>query len=143
MLVVIAIIAILAAMLLPALSRGKQRAQGILCLNGGKQIMLAMTLYEGDNNDFFPPNPDDGNTVPGYNWCSGDADIGGPDEFNPDVLKDPNLSLLTSYLAGNTSLFHCPGDKRTGTLSRLGSGAKGPNRAGSADFFHEPGGGHD
>ena len=114
MLVVIAIIAILAAMLLTVLSRGKQRAQGIICLNGGKQIMLAMTLYGGDNNDFFPPNPDDGNSVPGYNWCSGDASIGGPDEFNPDVLKDPKLSLLTSYLAGNTSLFHCPGDKRTG-----------------------------
>ncbi len=114
LLVVIAIIAILAAMLLPALSKGKQRAQGILCLNAGKQIMLAMVAYGGDNNDFFPPNPDDTNTVPGYHWCSGDAAIGGPDEFNPDLLKDPQLSLLTSYLSGNTSLFHCPGDKRMG-----------------------------
>jgi prepilin-type N-terminal cleavage/methylation domain-containing protein/prepilin-type processing-associated H-X9-DG protein len=114
LLVVIAIIAILAALLLPALSHAKQRAQGILCLNGGKQIMVAMTLYVGDNNDFFPPNPDDGNTNAGYNWCSGDASVGGPDEFNPDVLKDPKLSLLTSYLAGNTSVFHCPGDTRTG-----------------------------
>ena len=125
MLVVIAIIAILAAMLLPALSRGKQRAQGILCLNGGKQLMLAMTLYEGDNNDFFPPNPDDGNSVPGYNWCSGNVEIGGPDEFNPDVLKDPKLSLLTSYLAGNTSLFHCPGDKRTGLYQGSDPALKG------------------
>jgi prepilin-type N-terminal cleavage/methylation domain-containing protein/prepilin-type processing-associated H-X9-DG protein len=114
LLVVIAIIAILAAMLLPALSKGKQRAQGVLCLNDGKQIMLAIIAYGGDNNDFFPPNPDDSNTKPGYNWCSGDAAIGGPDEFNPDLLKDPQLSLLTSYLSGSTSLFHCPGDKRTG-----------------------------
>ena len=115
LLVVIAIIAILAALLLPALSHAKQRAQGIICLNGGKQIMLAMVMYGGENNDFFPPNPDDANKVPGYNWCSGDAAIGGPDEFNPDILKDPKLSLLTSYLAGNTSLFHCPGDHRQGT----------------------------
>src|ERR1039458_7967620 len=114
LLVVIAIIAILAALLLPALSHAKQRAQGIICLNGGKQLMTAMTMYVGDNNDFYPPNPDDANTLPGYNWCSGDASIGGPYEFNPDVLKDPARSLLTSYLSGNTSLFHCPGDKRLG-----------------------------
>jgi prepilin-type N-terminal cleavage/methylation domain-containing protein/prepilin-type processing-associated H-X9-DG protein len=114
LLVVIAIIGILAALLMPALSKAKQRAQGVLCLNGGKQIMIAMVTYGNDYNDFFPPNPDDGNTLPGYNWCSGNAAIGGPDEFNPDVLKDPTRSLLISYLAGNTSVFHCPGDRRTG-----------------------------
>src|ERR1039458_10805756 len=111
LLVVIAIIAILAALLLPVLSKAKQRAQGILCLNGGKQIMLAMTLYGSENNDYFPPNPNDANALPGYNWCGGDASIGGPAEFNPDILKDPTRNLLTSYLAGNTSLFHCPGDR--------------------------------
>jgi prepilin-type N-terminal cleavage/methylation domain-containing protein/prepilin-type processing-associated H-X9-DG protein len=114
LLVVIAIIGILAAMLFPALSRAKQRAQGIICLNGGKQLMTAMILYVGDNNDFYPPNPDDGNTIAGYNWCSGNAEIHGPQEFNPDVLKDPKLSLLATYLSGNTSLFHCPGDRRSG-----------------------------
>jgi prepilin-type N-terminal cleavage/methylation domain-containing protein/prepilin-type processing-associated H-X9-DG protein len=114
LLVVIAIIDILAAMLLPALSRAKQRAQGIICLNGGKQLMTAIVLYVGDNNDLYPPDPDDGNTLPGYNWCSGKASIGGTDEFNPDVLQDPTRSLLITYLAGNTSLFHCPGDQRRG-----------------------------
>ena len=114
LLVVIAIIAILAALLLPVLSKAKQRAQGVLCLNGGKQIMLAMTLYGTENDDLFPPNPDDANALPGYNWCGGDASIGGPAEFNPDILKDPTRNLLTSYLAGNTSLFHCSGDRRTG-----------------------------
>jgi prepilin-type N-terminal cleavage/methylation domain-containing protein/prepilin-type processing-associated H-X9-DG protein len=114
LLVVIAIIAILAALLLPALSRAKQRAQGVICLNNGKQIMMAMVIYGNDFTDFFPPNPDDGNTIPGYNWCGGNASIGGPDEFNPDVLKDPSRSLLITYLAGQTSLFHCPGDRRMG-----------------------------
>lgn len=114
LLVVIAIIAILAAMLLPALSHAKQRAQGSLCLNNGRQMMTAIHLYTGDNNDFFPPNPDDGNTIPGYNWCSGMAGIGQPQEFNPDVLKDPKRSLLIGYLSGNVKVFHCPGDTRQG-----------------------------
>src|SRR6266481_6417395 len=73
LLVVIAIIGILAAMLLPVLSKAKQKAQGSLCLNNGKQMMTAMFLYTGENNEFFPPNPDDGNTNAGYNWCSGKA----------------------------------------------------------------------
>src|SRR5271154_2457096 len=101
LLVVIAIIAILAAMLLPVLSRAKQRAQGALCLSRGKQMMLAVTLYTGENSDFFPPNPDDGNTLPGYNWCGGEAGIGGAQEFNTDVLKDPTRSLLLTYLSGS------------------------------------------
>ena len=125
LLVVIAIIGILAALLLPTLSKAKQQAQGVLCLNGGKQIMIAMITYGTDNNDFFPPNPDDGNTKPGYNWCSGDASVGGPAEFNPDVLKDPTLSLLTSYLSGDTTMFHCPGDKRSGVYQGTNPALKG------------------
>jgi prepilin-type N-terminal cleavage/methylation domain-containing protein/prepilin-type processing-associated H-X9-DG protein len=114
LLVVIAIIAILAAMLLPVLSKSKQRAQGALCLSRGKQMMLAMTMYSGENNEFFPPNPDDGTTNAGYNWCSGEAGIGDPQEFNPDVLRDPQLSLLLSYLGGSVDLFRCPADGRQG-----------------------------
>jgi prepilin-type N-terminal cleavage/methylation domain-containing protein/prepilin-type processing-associated H-X9-DG protein len=114
LLVVIAIIAILAAMLLPALSRAKQRAQGALCLSRGKQMMLAIALYTGENNEFFPPNPADGNTIPGYNWCSGNAGIGQPQEFDPDVLEDPTRSLLVPYLSGSVELFRCPADRRMG-----------------------------
>ena len=73
LLVIIAIIAILAALLFPCLSKGKQRAQGVVCLNEGKQLMIAMTLYTSDYHDLFPPNPDDGNSIPGHNWCSGKA----------------------------------------------------------------------
>ncbi|MDB6065822.1 MAG: type secretion protein [Pedosphaera sp.] len=114
LLVVITVIGILAGLLLPVLSKAKQKSQGIYCLNNGKQMMQAMVMYTSDNNDFFPPNPDDGTIRPGYNWCSGSAGKGQYDEFNPDILRDPTRSLLATDLAGNISVFHCPGDKRMG-----------------------------
>jgi prepilin-type N-terminal cleavage/methylation domain-containing protein/prepilin-type processing-associated H-X9-DG protein len=113
LLVVIAIIAILAGMLLPALAKSKTKAQGIFCMNNGKQMMLAIHLYSGDFNDLYPPNPDDGNTTPGHNWCPGQAGRNGGQEFNPDILNDPTRSLLVPYGANHT-LFKCPADRRVG-----------------------------
>jgi prepilin-type processing-associated H-X9-DG protein len=107
-------IGILAALLLPTLSKGKGKAQGVYCLNNGKQMMAALVLYTSDNHDLFPPNPDDGNVLPGYNWCCGEAGIGQAHEFDPDILKDPQRSLLVNYLSGQIALFHCPADKRAG-----------------------------
>ncbi len=114
LLVVIAIIAILAGMLLPALAKSKQKAQGIFCMNNGNQMIKSASLYATDYNDYLPPNPDDGNTTPGYNWCPGEAGIGQAQEFNSDILKDPTRSLLAPYIANNVTIFKCPADHRIG-----------------------------
>ena len=56
LLVVIAIIAILASLLLTALSRAKGMAQTSACINNLKQLQLAWQMYPEDNNDVLPLN---------------------------------------------------------------------------------------
>ena len=67
LLVVIAIIAILAAMLLPALSAARERARNANCISKLKQIVLADTMYAGDNKDHIA-SPDAYSSCTAFNW---------------------------------------------------------------------------
>src|SRR6516162_7071338 len=86
LLVVIAIIAILAAMLLPALTRVKSHALTTACLNNLKQLQACWHLYDGENNDFVPPNSfvydiiTDQPLDQGPSWCTNLA----PWDVTPD-----------------------------------------------------------
>jgi len=110
LLVVIAIIAILAAMLLPALSRSKLKAQGILCMNNGKQLMLAWKMYVDDNRDTVPQS------YGPREWVHGWMDFASGNRSNWDIEQDIKKGLLWPYCGNSAAIFRCPADKSSVTV---------------------------
>ena len=82
-LVVIGIIAILAAMLLPALARAREQARRANCLNNLKQLGLAAYMYCQDNQDTLPDN---------------------------EPLANYWVGHLLDYVANNDNMYSCPTD---------------------------------
>jgi prepilin-type processing-associated H-X9-DG protein len=112
-LVVIAIIAILAAMLLPALSLAKQQAQGTKCMGNQKQLTLAWKMYADDSSGKFPYNEE--GQVPPPGWISGWEDYSGGlnpagADTNVAVLSDPSYAQIGPYVK-STASFRCPADQ--------------------------------
>ena len=123
LLVVLAIITVLAALLLPALSQAREQARRIACLNNSRQIALAMLGYLSDNQETFPAAnhmnmlvPEDWIYWDGSDPGSGGGWIGG----SPNAIKK---SPIARYLGSfNTNLFRCPTDRFLRQLDQNAAG---------------------
>ncbi|MCQ2397214.1 MAG: DUF1559 domain-containing protein [Lentisphaeria bacterium] len=101
LLVVIAIIAILASMLLPALSKARAKARAISCVNNAKQLMLGIIMYADDNQDNLPI----GEAYSDYPTCSNQMVY---DEKAPEGFKGKWWSSAIYPYISNTKTFVCP-----------------------------------
>lgn len=117
LLVVIAIIAILAAMLLPVLSKAKDQARRIHCISNQKQMVTAWAMYPVDNQDYLVRNGSQAaaagfipGVTPPYLWVYG-GNHGDPQTLtNEQYLIGSKYALLAPYNK-QYKIYKCPADR--------------------------------
>jgi prepilin-type N-terminal cleavage/methylation domain-containing protein/prepilin-type processing-associated H-X9-DG protein len=116
LLVVIAIIALLLAIIMPALNTAKAIAAGVVCTSNEKQMVLGWMLYAEDNNDrICDSKTAGGNGRIGKYWCfvAEPQDVDGDESHDSveDKVRGFKRGALWEYLQ-NPKVYHCPVDRR-------------------------------
>ena len=122
LMVVIAVIAILAGLVLPALGRAKSRGQGTFCANNLRQLGVALQLYVADEEDALPYNmgaEGTKKTVAAKTYLNWANDVMSW-ELDSDNTNTALLAVggLGPYVAGVVSVFRCPSDSVVSTVQR-------------------------
>ncbi len=107
LLVVLAVVAILAALLLPALAAAKRKAQRINCVNNLKQCGLAFRIWEGDHDNKMPMEIS--------------SDKGGTKDFDSGADAFRHFQVLSNELS-TPKILICPADTRTVAANFIGLG---------------------
>jgi prepilin-type N-terminal cleavage/methylation domain-containing protein/prepilin-type processing-associated H-X9-DG protein len=113
LLVVVAVIAILAALLLPALAKAKIASKKVVCINNQKQLATVWVMYTIDNNDVLVANgaPDPSQPTVNKMWIQGSF-YNPPDNTNSSLIIDPTWALFANYIR-TTKVYVCPTDRST------------------------------
>src|SRR5262249_39934804 len=119
-LVVIAVIAILAALLLPAIGMAKTKAQAIQCLSNNKQLLTAWHLYSLDFHEKLCNNFPIGPTIKAINskrfdswvnnvitWGANRGNVADVSNTNVDWVRN---GVLADYTANALGIYKCPAD---------------------------------
>lgn len=115
LLVVIALIAVLAAMLFPALNRAKEKAQGVQCVSNVRQLAFGWFLYSDDHNGRLAYNlggklgGKDPAMKTNANWVNNNLTWGlDSDNTNAATLTEAGLG---SYVSKSAHIYRCPADR--------------------------------
>jgi prepilin-type processing-associated H-X9-DG protein/prepilin-type N-terminal cleavage/methylation domain-containing protein len=113
LLVVLAVLALGAMLLVPALARTQPDSRAARCLNNHRQLCRAWLMYAGDNNERLATSwYGTTGSQPQPRWANGWLDLtASPDNTNTLLLTDPRYSSLALYCGKDARLFKCPADQ--------------------------------
>ena len=132
LLVVIAIIALLLAVIMPALNSAKRQGQAVVCLSNLNSLSKCWVLYTDDNDGGLVGAFTGRKEAPAFSWVEQPQDNAGTSFKDGNSTVDEKINgikrgLLFSYVEA-TEAYHCPGDKRSMKPRTVGSGGMGGYR---------------
>jgi len=119
LLVILAVLALLSQLILPAMVRAKSRSQTLACLNNSKSLIAAWQMYQDDNTHVLIENYHGGDARGGTSarnplrspWASGWLDWGtSSDNTNVAFMVENRNSKLAKYSGNDAKIVKCPSD---------------------------------